>query len=269
VTLLLMGSFMLASLSLETFMAYVQEEALVTAFVRIGTPEAEVRALTLRITAFEEVAQVDLVPPERALNELFTDPTDRNLLQIGGVATDNPLPYTIRLKVRSGQNLPGLIDRLKQLPGVESVSYGEEALRQIQGLSDLIWVGSLLITILLGLASLFIVANTVRLTLTMRREEIVIMKLVGATNWFVRWPFIMEGFLQGLLGAALAIIVLSVGSKFILTRLAILIPFFPFQPAAGHLAKLSVKLLLTGVVLGLSGSLLSLRNLRELTNPST
>ncbi|NLI78839.1 MAG: ABC transporter permease [Candidatus Riflebacteria bacterium] len=261
VALLLMGTFLLATMNMEFFLDRLQEEAMVTAFLVPGTASDRVSALKLQVTGFEEVSDVTVVTPEAAARELFTDPADQNLLQIGLGEGNNPLPYTIRMKVRSAADLPGLLAKLKAMPQVESVGYGEEAFRQFQGLSQLLWIGSVLVIILLGLSSLFIVYNTVRLTLFMRREEVVIMKLVGATNWFIRWPFIIEGFIHGLLGAALALVLLLFGAPFIMARLAALVPFFTFDLAAAHLFKLSIKLCLMGIVLGISGSLLSLRDL--------
>lgn len=261
VALLLMGTFLLASMNMEAFLARLQEEAMVTAFLIPGTASDRVSALKLQITAFEEVTDVTVVTPEAAARELFSDPADQKLLEVGLGEGTNPLPYTIRMKVRSSHDLPALIEKVKGLPQVESVSYGEEAFRQFQGLSNLLWIGSLLVIILLGLASLFIVYNTVRLTLFMRREEVIIMRLVGATNWFIRWPFVIEGFLHGLLGAAIALVILAFGTPFIMARLAALVPFFRFEPGAVALVKLSVKLCLMGVVLGISGSLLCLRDL--------
>lgn len=261
VALLLMGTFLLATMNMEFFLDRLQEEAMVTAFLVPGTASDRVNALKLQITELEEVTQVSVITPEAAGRELFTSPDDQKLLQIGLAEGGSPLPYTIRMKIRSSQDLQSLLAKLRAFPLVESVGYGEEAFRQFQGFSQLLWIGSVLIIILLGLSSLFIVYNTVRLTLFMRREEIVIMKLVGATNWFIRSPFLIEGFIQGVLGAAIAMVLLVFGSQFIMARLAVLIPFFKFDLALAHLAKLSVKLFLMGIVLGISGSLLSLRDL--------
>ncbi|HEY9070318.1 MAG TPA: permease-like cell division protein FtsX [Candidatus Ozemobacteraceae bacterium] len=263
VTLLLMGAFLLAAVTTEGFLHRLQQEALVTAFLAPNTPRDQVQALKLRLAQFDEIEQAEIVWPEAALNELFADAADRELLQLGLASDSNPLPPTIRIKMRGSHDLQSLLAKLKGQPPIESVSYGEEAYRQFQGLSELLWLGSLLVIILLGLASLFIVYNTVRLTLYMRREEIVIMKLVGATNWFIRWPFVIEGFLQGVAGALLASVFLVFSYKFILARLAVLVPFFAIQVGIAHLLKLSVKLLMMGIALGISGSLLSLRDLNS------
>ncbi len=263
VTLLLMGTFLLAATTTEGFLHRLQQESLVTAFLAPEAPHADVNALKLRITEFDEVERAEIVWPEAALRELFSDASDRDLLQIGLASESNPLPPTIRIKMRGSHDLQPLLTKLKGLSPIESVSYGEDAYRQFQGLSELIWLGSMLVILLLGLASLFIVYNTVRLTLYMRREEIVIMKLVGATNWFIRWPFVIEGVIQGIAGAILASLMLLLSYKFILARLAVLVPFFAIQVGFGYLLKLSVKLMLMGIVLGISGSLLSLRDLNS------
>ncbi len=261
VALLLMGVFLLASLNIESFLSRLQDEAMVTAFLQPTASREQANSLKLKITEFEEVNDIQLITPEMAARELFSNPDDRNLLNIGIASGTNPLPTTLRLKIRSSHDLETLLKKLKGQLLVESVSYGEEAFRQFQGLSELFWIGSLIIIILLGLSSLFIVFNTVRLTLILRRDEIVIMKLVGATNWFIRWPFIIEGVIQGILGAVLAVVLLIVSYKFIMVRLAVMVPFFTMDIGFSQVLKLSIKLLLMGILLGVSGSLLSLRDL--------
>ena len=262
IALLMMGAFLLATLNVESFLSRLQSEAVVTAFLAPQTPLEAANHLKLQVSAFDEVNDIVVVTPEQAAKELFLNPEDQHLLELGMSDRGNPLPTTFRIKVRESRDLDPLLKKLKNLPQIESVSYGEEIFKQFRGLSELLWVGSLLIILLLGLASLFIVFNTIRLTLTMRREEIIIMRLVGATNWFIRWPFIIEGWIHGVLGAVLALSVLFLGYQFILIRLAILVPFFKFDVGAQQLLKLAVKLFMMGMLLGISGSLLSLRNLQ-------
>jgi len=262
IALIMMGAFLLASLNFESFLSKLQSEAMVTAFLAPNTQVETIRALKLQIKQMDEVTNVTEVTPEEAAQELFLNPDDRKLLDLAVSDQGNPLPTTFRIKIRASSDLEPLIKKLKSFPQIESLSFGKEVFQQFRGLSELLWLGSVLIILFLGMASLFIVYNTIRLTLFMRREEIVIMRLVGATNWFIRWPFIIEGSIHGIVGAILALAVLLVSYRFILFRLSALIPFFQFSVDSPQLLKLSVKLFMMGLILGISGSLLSLRNLK-------
>lgn len=261
VSLILMGAFLLATMNLESFLQQMQAEALVTAYLKENIGFSDAKALRLRLTSIDEIENIDLITPEQAAKDLFSSADDQQLLQIGITSESNPLPTTLRIKVKPGASLSSLLGKLKLEPEIDNISYGEDLFRQFQGISDLLWTASLIIVIFLGLASLFIVYNTVRLTFFMRREEIVIMKLVGATNWFVRGPFIVEGFIQGTIGAMLAILVLFASYKFILAKLALFTPFFATDIGIDQFIKLAAKLFMMGMILGVSGSLLSLRDI--------
>lgn len=263
IALIMMGAFLLATMNMEAFLEQMRSEALITAYLHKSVSISDAKTLSLRLSALDETENIEVVTPEQAARELFTSPDDQQLLQIGITRETNPLPTTLRIKLKSGRQLHSLLDKLKNETMIDNFSYGEDLFQQFQGLSHLLWTSSLVIVIMLGLASLFIVYNTVRLTLFMRREEIIIMKLVGATNWFVRGPFLVEGFLQGLIGSILAILVLFSTYRFALSKLSELIPFFSTNIGIEQLFKLSMKLLMMGIVLGISGSLLSLRDISK------
>jgi len=261
ISLVLMGAFLLATMNLESFLQQMQAEALVTAYLKPQVGLSDAKALRLRLTSLEEIENIELITPEQAAAELFSSSDDQQLLQIGITPDSNPLPATLRIKVKPGMRLTPLLERLKTEDEIDNISYGEDLFRQFQGISDLLWTASLVIVIFLGLASLFIVYNTVRLTFFMRREEIVIMKLVGATNWFVRGPFIVEGLIQGITGALISILFLFASYRFILAKLALFTPFFVTDIGLDQFFKLAVKLFMMGTILGISGSLLSLRDI--------
>ncbi len=261
IALVMMGAFLLATMNMESFLQQMQSEALVTAYLKPGISITDAKTLSLKLTSLDEIENIQVISPEQAAKELFSSPDDQQLLQLGISREENPLPTTLRIKIKSSTQLPRLLDKIKMEPMIDTFSYGEELFQQFQGLSQLLWTVSLAIVILLGMASLFIVYNTVRLTLFMRREEIIIMKLVGATNWFVRGPFIVEGFIQGMTGSFLAIIILFTTYRFALGKLAQLIPFFVADLGFEQLFKLSAKLFMMGLILGISGSLLSLRDI--------
>lgn len=261
ISLIMMGAFLLATMNLESFLQQMQAEALVTAYLKPDIRFTDAKTLRLRLTSHEEIENIELITPEQAARELFSTADEQQLLQIGITPEANPLPTTLRIKVKPGMQLNQLLEKLKTEPEIDNISYGEDLFRQFQGISDLLWTASLIIVVFLGLASLFIVYNTVRLTFFMRREEIVIMKLVGATNWFVRGPFIVEGFIQGTMGALLSILFLFASYKFILAKLTIFTPFFATDIGIDQFFKLAIKLLMMGTILGVSGSLLSLRDI--------
>ena len=244
----------------------MQSEAFVTAYLKKDTDLDAANTLKLRFEAIDEVEKIMLVTPEEAAKELFNDSNEQQLLQIGITNDENPLPTTLRIKIKTGNSLNPLLEKLKNEPLIDTFSYGEELFKQFEGLSSLLWIVSLVIVILLGLASLFIVYNTVRLTLFMRREEIIIMKLVGATNWFVRGPFIVEGFIEGIFASTIAVFLLFLSYNFILTKFAELIPFFTPDVNIDQLVKLAIKLFMMGVVLGVSGSLISLRDISKFSS---
>ena len=262
IALIMMGAFLLATMNMESFLYQMQAEALVTAYLKPEVSISDAKTLSLRLTSLEEIENIMVVTPEQAAKELFSNPDDQQLMQIGITPEENPLPTTLRMKVKAGTHLPPLLEKLKSEPLIDNFSYGEELFQQFQGLSTSLG-HSLVIVIMLGLASLFIVYNTVRLTHYMRREEIIIMKLVGATNWFVRGPFIVEGFIQGMVGSFLAIIVLFATYRFALGKLSELIPFFTASIGFEQMFKLAAKLFMMGLVLGISGSLLSLRDINR------
>lgn len=268
VALVMMGGFLLATMNMESFLQQMQAEALVTAYL---SPEATIdegNNLKMRMLSLSEIEDIQLVTPDQAARELFSDPDDQQLLQIGITSDMNPLPTTLRIRMKPGVELKPFLERVKNEPLINNFSYGEDLFKQFKGLSHLLWITSLLIVILLGLASLFIVYNTVRLTLFMRREEIIIMKLVGATNWFVRGPFVVEGFIQGTIGSLLAILILFSSYHFVMGQLAMLIPFFATNIGFDEVFKLSTKLLMMGVILGISGSLISLRDINSFSKSS-
>jgi cell division transport system permease protein len=263
IALTMMGAFLFITMNLEAFLHQMQADAFVTVYLKKEAILAECYAFNLRIADMEEVADAKVVTPDEAVKELFADPDEQKLLQIGVTQDDNPLPTTIRIKLKDPVFLQPLLDKIKNEPLVDNLGYGEELYEQFKGLSGLLWHLSLAVVILLGAASMFIVFNTVRLTLFMRKEEVIIMKLVGATDWFVRGPFVIEGLLEGFFGSIIAAIVLLSSYHLVVGKFEELVPFFGMAISFDQLVKLTIKLFMMGLVLGAVGSLISLRDIKQ------
>jgi len=172
---------------------------------------------------------------------------------------ENPLPASLELAVpearRTPERLAQLARETRALPGVSGVDYGEEAVARLSALAAALRYGGLLGFGIVVLATVVIVAATLQLAIYSRREEIEIQKLVGATDRFVKAPFLIEGLLQGLLGAVLAVVALWAFGKGVGPRLGEAFAFLlsPGMPAWLQ-PRLAVELLACGCALGLGGS---------------
>jgi cell division transport system permease protein len=174
--------------------------------------------------------------------------------------SDNPLPasFEVVFKHVEGQeiDLRKIKTELEDLDGVEEAQYSEEWLKRFEGVMNMVRMLGFIIGGLLCMGVVFIVTNTIKLTIYSRKDEIEILKLVGATNWFVKTPFLLEGIIQGILGGALALLTLYTGYLFVSTRkvhfLGLAVLDFIFLPS-GYV----FSIFLLTVALGLVGSFIA------------
>ncbi len=206
VVLVLVGS---ASLLVENMSGILDDfgsELQLTAFVTEGVSGEELSDLAVRVSAGPGVERVAVVTKEQAL-ERFERIAGGAELLVG--LDENPLPASLeidlRTEARTAEAMAALREALDGLPGIEELAHGEEWIEGYARAVGLIRSGAWALGIVLGLAALLIVANTIRLAFYARRDELDILALVGASRTFVRVPFLLEGTLQGLLGGALAL----------------------------------------------------------------
>jgi len=226
----------------------------VTAYLDRAVPDEEVRALAETVRRQERVEVVH-VTPAQAL--------DRLRVQLGTLSSaldglpGNPLPATLEITPAPGADVRGLAQRVGGLPGVREVDYGREWFDRLEALGRALRQFGTAALAIVAFAALLVVANTIRLAVYARRDEIEIMKLVGATDAYVRAPFLIEGALQGLCGALLASAALVAVQRVVLPRAAAAFAFAAGVPAP-HLTSASVGLLAgAGAVVGLCGSYLA------------
>lgn len=142
---------------------------------------------------------------------------------------------------------------------MESAHYGQDVIEQIFKMTQVIRIGGIALIAFLAGATLFIISNTIRLTVFARRKEIGIMKYVGATNWFIRWPFLIEGMLLGFIGGAIATACVWEFYHFITLEVENSLAFLPLVPMFPFFYDLSAILLGVGVLVGAIGSTISLK----------
>lgn len=198
-----------------------------------------------------------IVSPQEALERLRSE-----LGEVGdalGSLPANPLPASVELEVpaanRGAEQLRTLSDALRAMPSVNAVDYGEEAVERLSAIGRALRYGGLAAWLIVALATVVIVSATLQLAIYARREEIEIQKLVGATDRFVKAPFLLEGLLQGVLGAAVALGGLAAFALLVGPRLAQLFAFLvgPSEPSFVT-GQLVLETLAAGAGLGLAGS---------------
>ena len=211
-------------------------------------------AVRLQLQNDPRVASVEYISKEQALDQMRRKHPDI----VKSIAA-NPLPDAFKVHPKHGEDVVAIADSLNPLPaGVESVNFGKKTATRILHVARIFEVLSgLAILILLGSATILI-GNTIRLSIFARRREIEVMKLVGASNWFVRGPFVVEGLLTGVLGAAAAIVLLFLGKELVL-------PATIGKLDAGKdvnaiaFEYTALMLLCLGLVLGAAGSTITMR----------
>ena len=258
-SLFTVGLFGLVALNLRQALRGVEERVEVVAFLLRGTSPETITLASQDIAAFPEVADVRFVSEDSALAQ-----ARRELVEFRDAYRDlqgNPLPASLEIRMREGfrdsKSVAGVAERVKSFAFIEDVRYGSEWLVRLDQLRNVSGVLVLLIGGAFALVAVVIIGVTIRLTIMQRAREIAVMRVVGATNWFIRGPFLLEGALKGLFGGALALgLAWTAYAVFRGTGpLGGLVFFHPMQ---------SLFLLIFGVLLGLLGSLVSVgRHLKE------
>jgi cell division transport system permease protein len=201
-----------------------------------------------------EITECHFVSKETALNKLVERMQGR--IEVNDL-TRNPLPDSFELAVDDAKNLELVAERARRVAGVAGVKYGEEIARRMLNFNALVRSVGAVILGLLFLSTVLIVSNTIRLTVFARRKEIEIMQMVGAAEWFIRWPFILEGVIQGLIGSTVAASLVGTSYAMVVAKLSETVVFLPVIPAQVLLPQLLPALVLLGAFVGALGSLFS------------
>lgn len=205
-SLTLIGLFILLGLNLKDIFFRFYKEIEVEIFLEPEITENQISKLITEFQNYSEVKNVRFVSRQEALKE-FQDIFGAD---ISGVLTENPLPASFRLTLKSSFSKPETVDKLTSkitgLPGIQEIIYQKEIINFIHKYFNISLIIIGVFAIILIVIMTILVFNTIRLTIYARRDIIQIMKLVGATNFFIKGPFIFEGLLQGLIGGILSIL---------------------------------------------------------------
>ncbi|HAA37726.1 MAG TPA: ABC transporter permease [Firmicutes bacterium] len=257
VTLLILGSFMLLNINVEQITQEIKDQVEIVVYLDEELAGSEVEQLRVAVIQLPQVEEVRYVSKEQALARLQS--------QLGELVAGyeeegrNPLRDSFEIRTKIPEDIPAVAQTLQTLPGIARVDYGTDVVEKLFRFTGAVrWVG---LAFMGGLAftALFLIANTIKLTVNARAKEIMIMKWVGATEWFIRWPFVIEGVLLGGIGALLPALALFYLYHEVVAWTKVNLFFLPLVPPQMVLVSITKLLLLIGITIGGLGSLLSMR----------
>jgi cell division transport system permease protein len=255
VSLLFFGSFVLLWVNVNAWVLQWGQSLSMSVYLKDNVDKKSIEKIELAIKSLPGAEIKGFVSKEKAWSNLMEILGSQAGLLDG--LTKNPLPASFEVQFKDFKRHrvdPKIIkEKLEKVEGVDEVQYGEQWLERLKDLIYILRLAGLIIGGLLCIAVLFIISNTIRLTIYSRRDEIEILKLVGATDWFVKVPYMIEGAIQGVLGAAIAFVIL-LAMYYLLPFKTIHLFDLPLMEIVFLPERYTVALFSTGFFLGLLGS---------------
>ena len=268
-SLFIIGLFIVGSAMINSMIGSVQDTVKISAFISDDASDEDVEAFMEKIEGWDNVKNVEFKTKDDALEDFQSSSSDADAT-ISALDGENPLPRSYTIEMNEPSQVEEMANKIKQDSDFqqivdggnvdESVLYGQEEVARLFQFTDYIRLAAVVLVALLTFVAFIFINNTIRLSITARRREIAIMRLVGASNGFIRGPFVTEGVIQAILGA-----ILAVGALELMRN--ILVP--TAQAALGSLFNITIPLdvylatygalALVGVVIGLFGSAIAMR----------
>lgn len=258
VSLLVLGMFLMIFLNTNNLAQYLESQVQVSVYMQDNATGQELAAVKEKLTKMPGVVKVTQVSKTEALARFKKRLGDQDQL-LNSLGKENPFPNSFEVQVDNPERIKMLTPQIGQLPKVETAKFGQEVVEHLFQLTKILRFGGILLVVFLAMATLFIISNTIRLTVFARRKEVIIMKYVGATDWFIRWPFLLEGMTLGFFGAVIAFILINSIYSGLLERIHATLAFLPLLPSSPLLLYVDLFLLFAGTGIGALGSYISLR----------
>lgn len=260
VTLILVGVFFVIMMNLNNVATSIEEDVEIRVHIDAAATEEDQQILKEQIEQISEVGSVEFIPKEEELDNMI------NSLGDEGEAfrlfeQDNPLNDIFVVKTKNPTDTIKTAEEIQELSYASNVKYGQGEVERLFSFINISRNVGLVLIIGLLFTAMFLISNTIKITIVSRRREIEIMKLVGATNSFIRWPFFLEGLWLGILGSILPIAIIATSYSYVYDYIAPrldghFIQILEFNP---FVFQVSALLILMGALIGIWGSLMSVR----------
>lgn len=277
-SLFIIGLFIVGSVLVNSAIGNVEDQVTIQAYISDDASDEAVEAYQDKLERMDNVKNVEFVSKEDALEEYSSSISSNADATLSALDGQNPLPRSFRIEMEDPSQVEAMADEIKadsdfreivddantdvddkDADVAENVRYGQEEVSRLFQLTNYIRIAAVVLVALLTFVAFIFINNTIRLSITARRREIAIMRLVGASNGFIRGPFITEGVLQALLGALFSIGVLELFRNLVIPKVASGISFMSFNVPMEIYYATYGALFLLGVIIGLFGSAIAMR----------
>jgi cell division transport system permease protein len=257
-SLIILGVFLIVNLNFNFIAKDVETQVEITAYLDEDLNGEGISKIGRELIQIKGVKEVIFVSREQALKEFREQLGARGDL-LDALEKDNPLPNSYRIRAYDPHMVAEIADSVGLLKGVDEVRYGKEIVEKLFKITEIIRIIGFAVMVVFSLISVFIISNTVKLTVYARRREIQIMKQIGATDWFIRWPFLIEGVVLGFFGSLISIVLLNIGYYYIFNSVLLNIPVIKLLPREMFLYDISLWFIGIGTCIGAVGSSVSMR----------
>lgn len=260
VTLFLLSVFVLLNVNVQHWTETIKDDVEIVVHVEEEASSSELDSLREKLHAHQSIEEVEFIPKEEALDRLEGQLGDQaDLLEGYDNPEDNPLRDSFEVRTEIPEEVPRVAEELEGYPGAAEVFYGEDVVENLFAFTRVLQWTMVGLMGALAITATFLISHTIRLTVMLRKREIMIMKYVGATNWFIRWPFLLEGINLGVLGTIIPILAVHFGYHYAQDWVEANLLFLPSMvPPLEALHQVAVLVVPLGMVLGVLGSVISI-----------
>ncbi|HOB12361.1 MAG TPA: permease-like cell division protein FtsX [Syntrophomonadaceae bacterium] len=255
VCILILGMAVLLTLNASRFINRLESDVQMIAFLDKTLTKAEINEVRAEIEKIEGIKSIKFISRDQSLAEL--QETYGSEYDLKATLGKNPLPHTFEIEAQNPQEVPKIAKQVDKIVGVYKVNYGQGIVERLFQVTHWVRIISVAFIIVLAAGAVFLIATTTRLSVFARRKEIYLMKLIGATDWFIRWPFFIEGIFLGVAGSLLAVGLLALGYGALLQNITSM-AIINLVSDMTLLGKVYLSLVAAGAVLGVLGTYISL-----------
>ncbi len=261
ISLLIVGAFLVFIVNAGIFIQAQSDKTQLSVFVDTAYTSDQAKQVENKLNQIEGVDTIIYKSKDEALKEIIEKQGGESGLE-AILGDENPMPHTFIITGTSNLELEGISVEAQEIEGVYKVDYAKDLADRLTNIVNAVRIGGIIAVGILFLIAVFLISTTIKLALYAKRKEIQVMKYVGSSNSFIQGPFLASGMLLGLLGAVLSSIILFIGYKFLMDW-AGNVAFLNLTFQATQIVSIIVGLLISGALVGIIGSYLSLRKYLE------